>query len=181
MTNPYLGEIRMFTFNFAPKGWAFCNGQLMAISQNQALFALLGTYYGGNGQSTFQLPNMQGAVPIHQGQGSGLSLYTVGQAGGSQSVTLLMSQVPPHSHTFNVTTASATSATIGNTVVPAAPALTNASAYAVAQAADPSLVPQTLAPGVMSSVGGSQPHSNLMPYLCINFCIALQGIFPSQN
>ena len=170
----------MISFNFAPKGWAFCNGQLLPINQNQALFSLVGTYYGGDGRTDFGLPNLQSSVPVHQGTGQGLENYIVGQTGGSETVTLTQSTVPSHSHFFNVTTATATSAAIESNLVPATPTATNASAYAVSQS-PPGLVAETLAPGTCTLAGGSQPHLNLMPSLVINFCIALQGIFPSRN
>ena len=180
MGTPFLGEIKMVSFNFPPKGWAFCNGQTLSIQQNTALFSLLGTYYGGNGVTTFELPNLQSSVPVHQGQGPGLEDYIIGQTGGSETVTLIQSTVPSHSHFFNVTTATATSAAIGTNLVPAKPTATNASAYAVSQS-PPGLVAETLASGACTFAGGSQPHLNLMPSLVINFCIALQGIFPSRN
>jgi microcystin-dependent protein len=180
MSNQFLGEIKMISFNFPPKGWAFCNGQALSIQQNQALFSLLGTFYGGNGTTTFSLPNLQSSVPVHQGQGAGLQPYNIGQPGGSESVTLIQSTVPSHSHTFNVTSATATSAAIGTGLVPAKPTAANASAYAVSQS-PPGLTAQTLASGACAVAGGSQPHLNLMPSLVINFCIALQGIFPSRS
>lgn len=180
MSDPFLGEIKMVSFNFPPKGWAFCDGQLLPINQNQALFSLLGTTYGGNGTTNFSLPNLQASVPVHQGQGPGLEDYIIGQPGGSETVTLIQSTVPSHSHTFNVTTATATSAAIGAGLVPAKPTATNASAYAVSQS-PPGLMAQTLASGACAVAGGSQPHLNLMPSLVINFCIALQGIFPSRS
>lgn len=181
MTTQFLGEIRMFSFNFAPKGWAFCNGQTVAISANTALFSLIGTFYGGNGTTNFNLPNLQSTLALHQGIGAGLSPYTIGQSGGVENVTLTASEIPPHAHTFNATTASATSGTIGSTLVPATPTATGATAYAVSQASDPGLVAQTFAAGAVATAGGSQPHSNVMPLLCLTFCIALVGIFPSRN
>ena len=130
MSNPYVGEIRMFGGNFAPVGWAFCNGQLMSISENHVLFTLIGTTYGGDGQQTFALPNLQSRLPIHMGQGAGLSPYVIGQTAGTSTVTLLTSQMPSHSHTVNVSTASASSATVtGN--VPAKPTVSGASLYAI--------------------------------------------------
>lgn len=181
MSSPFLGEIRMFACNFAPKGWALCNGQLLAINTNTALFSLLGTTYGGNGTQNFALPNLQSAFPLHQGQGTGLSAYTIGEIGGTPSVTLTVNQIPTHTHTFNATTTSANAAAIGPSLVPAAPTASGATAYAVSQASDPTLVAQTLAPGAVAIAGGSQPHSNLMPSLCITFCIALVGIYPSRS
>ena len=181
MSSFYLGQISMFGFNFAPKDWAFCNGQTLPINQNQALFSLLGTYYGGNGATTFALPNLQSNLALHQGQGTGLSPYIIGQTGGVEAVTLATNQMPSHSHTFNATTAAATAAAIGTSLLPATPTASDGTAYAVSQAADPALVPQTLAAIAVAPIGGSQPHNNVMPSLCISFCIALVGIFPSRN
>lgn len=166
MAEPFLSEIRIFSFNFAPKGWALCNGQTLPINQNQALFSLLGTTYGGNGQTTFALPNLRGQVPIHVGQG-----HTLGEKAGSTSVTVNIQQLAQHLHFVQVTNAdqSRTSVPTGNFLGPVN------NLYAAAA----NLV--TLQPTAMSSIGGSQPHNNLMPYLVLNFCIALQGIFPSQN
>lgn len=179
MSDPFLGEIRMVGFNFAPIGWAFCNGQLLAISQNTALFSLLGTTYGGNGQTNFALPNLQSSVPIHQGQGPGLSLYSMGQVGGVETVQLTASQMPQHTHFMNVdgAGASATSAT------PAGHVLANTAARGIpgtnnyAAAGDGS----TMLATAISTAGGSLPHTNLQPFLVVNFIIALQGIFPSRN
>ena len=164
-TEPFLSEIDIFSFNFPPKGWALCNGQLLPINQNQALFALLGTTYGGNGQTNFALPNMRGKVPIHEGSG-----HTLGETAGSESVTVNIQQMPQHTHLVNATTTNATQ-----------PVPTNAffasSNNAYAAAANLT----TLLPSSIGNVGGSQPHENRMPFLALNFCIALQGIFPSQN
>lgn len=179
MGTPFLAEIRMASFAFAPKGWALCNGQLLPINQNQALFALLGTQFGGNGQTTFALPNLQSQLPVHQGQGPGLSNYVLGQHGGVASVTLDQTTTPLHSHLFNVTTANASAAAIASNRLPAKPTVANAAFYATPDS--PTLQGQTLATGSCGTAGGSQPHSNLMPTLCISFIIALQGIFPSQN
>jgi len=166
MAEPFLSEIRIFSFDFPPKGWAFCNGQFMPINQNQALFALLGTTYGGNGQTTFALPNLQGAVPIHTGNG-----HTLGEKAGSSAVTLTQQTMPQHLHFLNGTSVDGTTAEpTGNLY---AKALSSAYANPV------NLV--GMSPAAVSSVGGSQPHTNMMPYLVLNFCIALQGIFPSQN
>jgi len=182
MSTPFLGQISMMTFNFPPKGWAFCNGQLLPISQNQALFALLGTFYGGDGRSNFGLPNLQGQVPIHMGQGSGLSSYALGQTGGQAAVTIGATTMPEHSHTFNATTTSATAPAIADDLLPATPTIANGSLYAVSQPSpNPALVAQQLAAASCGPTGGSQPHSNLMPSLTISFVIALQGVFPSQN
>ena len=167
MAEPFLSEIRIMSFNFAPKGWAMCNGQLLPINQNQALFSLLGTTYGGNGQTTFALPNLQGRVPIHMS-----SDYTLGQNGGEQAHTLRMAEVPQHIHMLTASTAD------GAAVVPAGNllAVTNNQLYRNTQS---DLT--TLSPSSVSSAGGSQPHINMQPSLTLNFCIALQGIFPSRD
>ena len=166
----------MFGGNFAPLGWAFCNGQLLSISQNDALFALIGTTYGGDGQNTFALPNLQSQLPIHMGQGSGLSSYVIGQTAGTSAVTLLSSQMPTHSHSLNASTANATSpdVTASNVLARAA-----AGASLYANSGSPAAISQVLAN--LGAAGSNQPHDNLMPTLCINFIIALEGIFPSQN
>lgn len=176
MSDPFVAEIRIFGFNFAPTGWAQCNGQLLPISQNTALFSLLGTQYGGDGKSNFALPNLQGSVPVHGGQGPGLSEYFIGQSGGTDTITLLESEIPAHPHAMMANNQP------GQVNTPA-PALTLArsqggSAYIPANPA-PALVNmsfQTLAP-----TGGSLPHNNLMPYVTLNFCIAMQGIFPPRS
>jgi microcystin-dependent protein len=186
MSNAFLGQITMFAGNYAPRSTAFCNGQLLAISQNQALFALLGTTYGGNGQTTFALPNLQSQLPIHQGQGPGLSSYNLGQTSGTPNVTLDQNTTPTHTHALSATTATATTATIGNTVLPGQPTVATAPstpAFYAFQGSQPlpTLVPHPMAAGACSTAGGSQPHTNLMPSLCITFIIYLQGIFPSRN
>jgi len=165
MGTPYLSEIRIFSFDFAPRGWAFCNGQILPINQNQALFALIGTFYGGNGTTTFQLPNLQGRVAVHMGNG-----FAIGDIGGSAAVTLITDQLPAHTHQTSG---------VSNTANLAAP--TNDTwAASVDQ-------PYGSSPGVamnaasVSSTGGGQPHSNVAPCLTLNYCIALQGIFPSRN
>ena len=166
MSDPFLSEIRMMSFNFPPKGWALCNGQTMAINQNQALFSLLGTTYGGNGQTTFALPNLQGRVPTHMG-GVG---HFLGQAGGEQSHTLSISEMPSHPHTFQGTTNNADNVAVtGNLMA------TSANLYTPAGNLTP------LVPSTVGNAGGSQAHENMQPYLVISFCIALQGIFPSRN
>ena len=165
MATPYLSEIKIFSFNFSPKGWAFCNGQLLPINQNQALFALIGTYYGGDGRVNFALPNLQGNTPIHMGSGQ-----TLGQLGGEQNHTLTMAEIPAHTHTWSATNAAA------NAPNPTANLLGGAPEY---DGSGSNLTP--MYPGVLATVGGSQPHQNMQPYLTLNFCIALQGIFPSQN
>ena len=170
MADPFVAEIRIFPFNFAPRGWAFCNGQLLPISQNTALFSLLGTTYGGDGKSTFALPDLQGRAPMHPGQGPGLSLHNLGETGGSETVTLLQSEIPAHSHGMQGDEDDASFKTPQNMLFGAGNQmyLTSASANA------------TLAPEALSPAGGGQPHNNLMPYLTFNFCIALQGVFPAR-
>jgi microcystin-dependent protein len=179
MSSPYLAQILMFSGNFAPKNYALCNGQTLSIQQNQALFSLLGTTYGGNGVQTFQLPNLQSSLPLGFGQGPGLSFYNLGQTGGNASVTLTQSTIPTHSHTFNATTTIASAPAIGSTLLPAQPTVTSASAYAAGSS--PALVLDAMATNACGVAGGSQPHNNLMPSLCITFAIALAGVFPSRN
>lgn len=185
MINAFIGQISMFAGNFAPRGWAFCNGQLMSIAQNQALFSLLGTTYGGDGKTTFALPDLRSRLPIHQGQGQGLSNYVMGQAGGAQVVTIDVTTMPLHTHVLNATQTVANSATIGNTVLPGQPTIAIPpqvpAFYAAQQQGLPVLVPHPLAAQVCGPAGGSQSHTNLMPSLCITFIIALQGIYPSRN
>jgi microcystin-dependent protein len=164
MSEPFLSEIKIVSFNFPPKGWALCNGQLLPINQNQALFALLGTTYGGNGQTNFALPNLRGRVPIHFG-----AAHSLGEAAGSTSVTVNIQQLPTHTHFVMA------SQSTGDTPSPTILANTPTNIY------EPPANLTTLNPANVSSVGGSQPHNNMMPYLTLNFVIALQGIFPSQN
>ena len=173
--DPFVAEIRIFPFNFAPKGWALCNGQLIPISQNTALFSLLGTTYGGNGQTNFALPDMQGNVPMHPGQGPGLSLHDLGETGGSETVTLLQSEIGAHSHTMKA------SSTDGLSPTPVAN-------VAAAPGADRDLfwykdgaVNAQMNGNASGIAGGSQPHNNLMPYLTLNYCIALQGVYPPRT
>ena len=171
MADQFLGEIRMAGFNFVPTGWAACNGQLLPISQNTALFALLGTYYGGDGKSTFALPNLQGSVPMHQGQGQGLTNRFIGQEGGSEFITLLNSEIPLHTH--------GVSAVLGNGAQgsPAGASwsvVRNGTAYAANGGA-------IMAPDALALAGGSLPHNNLQPYLVVNFIIAMQGVFPPRQ
>lgn len=168
MAEPFLAEIRLMSFQFPPKGWALCNGQLLPINQNQALFALLGTTYGGDGQVNFALPNLQGRVPIHRGSG-----HTLGEVAGEQAHTLSLGEMPSHTHSVNGTSAPAA------TSVPGTGVTLSTSVGAAAYQAPESLVPMSDAS--LSPVGGSQPHVNMQPYLTVSFCIALQGIFPSQN
>ncbi|MEA2937014.1 MAG: hypothetical protein QOC56_518 [Alphaproteobacteria bacterium] len=184
MTNAFLGQISMFGGDYAPRGTALCNGQTLSIAQNTALFSLLGTTYGGNGQTTFGLPNLQSRLPVHQGQGPGLSSYSLGQVGGVPAVTIDLNTMPTHVHLFSASTSAAntTSATIANTLVPGTPSVANAELYAnPPQQGQPPLIPHVLASGACGTVGGSQAHTNLMPSLCITFIIYLQGLFPSRN
>ncbi len=172
MADPFVAEIRIFPFNFAPQGWAHCNGQLLPISQNTALFSLLGTTYGGDGKSTFALPNLLGNAPLHPGQGSGLSQYDLGQTGGTETITLLQSEMPIHSHSMN-----------GATFDPAlAKAISPDASWALSQGGGIYQDTQNtqLAPQALSVAGGSVPHTNMQPYLTVSFCIALQGIFPQR-
>ena len=172
MSTPFLAEIKIISWNFPPKGWAFCNGQFLPINQNQALFSLLGTMYGGNGQTTFALPDFRGRAPIHVGAG-----FIQGQAGGQEFHTITTSEMPAHTHFLQASTQQANQATLvtppGNT--PNILAAVTGAQYANAASLTP-LVPDTI-----SNVGGSQPHENRMPFLVLNFIIALQGIFPSRN
>jgi microcystin-dependent protein len=182
MSEPFIGQITMFGGNFAPRGYALCNGQLLSINQNQALFSLIGTFYGGNGVQNFALPNLQSRLSVHNGSGQGLSPYALGQSGGEPSVTLNRSQMPSHMHSLVATTGPANSGMVGSGVVPATSGGSHTPAHfyaAVPQGGQP-LVPHTMNPAVCGNAGGSQPHSNLMPSLCITFVIALQGIFPSR-
>jgi microcystin-dependent protein len=173
MSNPFLAEIRIFPFNFAPKGWAFCNGQLMPISQNTALFSLLGTNYGGDGKSNFALPNIQGSAPMHPGQGPGLSLHDLGETGGSDTVTLLQSEMPAHSHGVTASNQQGTDQSPINEMFAGG-------VGGIALYAAPGSITQ-LASNALTPAGGNQPHNNLMPYLTLNFCIALQGVFPARS
>lgn len=166
MAEPFIGEIRAMSFNFPPKGWAFCNGQELPINQNQALFSLLGTTFGGDGQTTFALPDLRGRVPIHAGSG-----HVPGERAGEQSHTLSNAEMPAHTHVATATSATA------DTPVPTGNLLATASGEIYADPA--SLTP--LNPGTIGNAGGSQPHQNMQPFLTITFCIALLGIFPSRN
>jgi len=165
MAEPFLSEIRIMSFNFPPKGWALCNGQFLPINQNQALFSLLGTVYGGNGQTTFALPNLRGRTPIHEGSG-----HTLGEAAGSTSVTLNAQSSPQHFHFLQATNTNGAVANPTGTVLGAVNNMYTGPASLT-----------TLLPASVSNIGGSQPHNNMQPYLVLNFCIALQGIFPSQT
>lgn len=181
MTSPFVAEIRVFGFNFAPTGWAQCNGQLLPISQNTALFSLLGTYYGGDGKSTFALPDLQGSAATHQGQGAGLQDWFLGQMEGSEYVTLLQSEIPLHTHTLSATTANANSAAAANAQLAKA-IKGNLQASNTARMYSNIATPATqMSPYGLAIAGGSLPHNNMMPYLTLNFCIALQGVFPARN
>jgi microcystin-dependent protein len=177
MSDPFVGEIRMFGGNFAPLGWAFCNGQLLAIAQNQALFSLIGTYYGGDGVSNFQLPNLQSSLPVGQGNGNGLTPRSIGETGGEANVTLTAANLPAHAHTLSASSAAASTGAIANNL-PAAPA--NANFYTT-NSGSPAPTFGALQQQSMGLAGSGQPHSNLMPSLCVTFIIALQGIFPSRD
>ncbi|QEC57929.1 phage tail protein [Flavisolibacter ginsenosidimutans] len=173
--DPFVAEIRIFPFNFPPTGWATCDGQLLPLSQNTALFSLLGTTYGGDGKSNFALPDLQGRSPVQPGQGPGLSLYDLGQSAGEETVTLLQTEIPMHSHTVNAklagTAADPNGLLWGNPGGRPAPNF-----FATAQG-----TAQNMNPSAVSVSGGSQPHNSLMPYLTLNFCIALQGVFPPRS
>ena len=172
MADPFVAEIRIFPFNFAPQGLAFCDGKLLPLSQNTALFSLLGTTYGGNGKSNFALPNLQGNAPMHPGQGPGLSLHDLGEIGGSETVTLLESEIPAHSHSIQASQADASSQSpVGEQL---------AAGIGIAQYAAPGTLTQ-LSPSALAPAGGDQPHNNMMPYLTLSFCIALQGVFPPRT
>lgn len=168
MAEPFISEVRIMSFNFAPKGWALCNGQLLPINQNQALFSLLGTTYGGDGRVNFALPDLRGRTPIHFGNG-----HSLGERAGEQAHTLTMAEMPQHSHVVRATSATQNSIAPGNTTYFADTAPSELYISPTAQVA--------MNPQMLSSVGGSQSHLNMQPFLTLNFCIALQGIFPSQN
>ena len=170
MGQPYVGEIRIFAGNFAPAGWMFCEGQLIPISENETLFNLIGTTYGGDGQSTFSLPDLRGRIPLHQGNG-----FVLAETGGVEEVTLTASQIPVHSHALLASTNPASTAAPGGAVLPAATQLATITPYGTDAPA------AALHPLAVSQVGGSQPHTNFQPYLCVDFIISLFGIFPSQN
>jgi microcystin-dependent protein len=171
MADPFVAEIRAFGFNFAPTGWAQCDGQLLPISQNTALFSLLGTFYGGDGKSTFALPDLQGSAPMNQGQSGGTSDRTLGEASGAQTVTLLQSEMPVHSHALNAVESTATVRQPPNQSFAVGEAI---SFYRAAQ-------PNTaMNPSMLATGGGSAPHNNMQPYLVLNFCIAMQGVFPAR-
>lgn len=176
MSTPFVGEIRMFGFPRVPSGWLPCNGQLLPISQNEVLFSLIGTTYGGDGQTTFAVPDLRGRVPLHAGRGPGLSLRTLGETGGAERVTLTTAQISTHAHGFNATTTAASATTPDSSL--ALGALSDDSLYAT-DISD--ATPIALAPNSISASGGSAPHENLMPTLTVQLCIAAQGLYPSRN
>jgi microcystin-dependent protein len=171
VSDPFVAEIRIFAGNFAPRGWAFCNGQVLPIAQNTALFSLLGTTYGGNGQTNFALPDLQGRFPMMPGQGPGLSLRDLGEQGGSETVTLLPSEIPSHNHTLRATTA-------GTTGTPSGAVIAAATGGPLVYGAPGDPVP--MADSTLGPAGSGQPHPNRQPYLALNFIIALQGIYPPR-
>lgn len=175
MADPFVGEIRVFPFNFAPLGWAMCNGQLLPISQNTALFSLLGTQYGGNGTSNFALPNLQGSVPLGWGQGPGLTDRFIGEVGGNASVSLLVSEIPTHSHSIQC------AATAGNSSNPTGAVFGSASRGKPPAYAPSAGTPVILSAAAVATAGNGLPHDNMPPYLALNFCIALQGVFPARS
>jgi microcystin-dependent protein len=185
MATPYLGEVKLFAGNFSPRGYAFCNGQLLAISQNDALYALIGTTYGGDGVNTFGLPNLQGRIPLHQGTGSGLSNRVLGEMAGTETVTVLSTQMPVHYHQPVANNVDPTNDAPAANTMPCRPkqAVGGNSAQLYT---DPSKTPtagdlKPMLAGIIGNAGGNQPHDNMMPFLCISFVIALEGVFPSQN
>jgi microcystin-dependent protein len=175
MADPFVAEIRIFPFNFAPRGWAWCDGQLMPLSQNTALFSLLGTTYGGNGKSNFALPDLQGRAPMHPGQGPGLSLHDLGETGGSETVTLLESEIPAHSHQLRATLDD------GDLGAPAPTRILGKSGGGTIYTSSTTGGVVPMAPEGLTPAGGDQPHNNLQPYLTFYFCIALQGVFPPRG
>jgi microcystin-dependent protein len=168
MASPFLGTIQPFGFNFAPRGWAMCNGQILSIAQNTALFSLLGTTYGGNGQTTFALPDLRSRVPVHHGQGPGLSSYSLGQQAGQESVTLTVNDMPLHQHGVAATGTFATKNPGGQVPAPGG-----------AYGSPPDAT--SMNAGMIQPTGGNQPHANIQPYLALNFCICIEGLFPSRN
>ena len=175
MADQFVGEVRVFPFNFPPVGWAFCNGQILPIFQYTALFSLLGTYYGGDGKSNFALPDMQGNLAVSSGQAPGLNLYDLGETGGSPNVQLLVAQIPTHSHNLQaIEIPDANNTSPANAALGFKPGVTNI--YSTSTSPLVQMDSNAIAP-----VGGSQPHNNMMPYLTLNFCIALQGVFPPRT
>ena len=173
MSEPFIGEIRIFAFNFAPNGWAFCDGQLLPINQYQALFSLLGTFYGGDGRTNFALPNLQSRVPLQMGQGAGLSNYVLGQSGGLEQVTLSVAELPSHNHPLLCETSGGNTQTPQNSFL-AVDASGLTALYSTSENA-------TMSPLAIGNNGQNQPHPNVQPYLALNFCIALIGIFPTRS
>ena len=176
MSQPFVGEIRMFGFGRVPNGWMACNGALQSIAEYEVLFTLIGTTYGGDGQTTFAVPDLRGRLPIHQGQGPGLSSYVIGQMSGTENVTLITAQMPAHTHTVVATTAAATTGTPGPTVIPGA--VSGQTQYVTDLTG---ATPFSTSAATCGLAGGSQPHENCMPTLTVQFCIAWAGIFPSQG
>ena len=176
MSQPFVGEIRMFGFGRTPNGWQACDGSLLSIAEYEVLFTLIGTTYGGDGQSTFAVPDLRGRLPIHQGQGPGLSSYVIGQVSGTETVTLIQTQMPAHTHTAVATTSAATAATPGNTLLPGTVSGDTFYATDLTGATSIGMAAQTL-----GQAGGSQPHDNTMPTLTVQYCIAWAGIYPSQS
>lgn len=176
MSEPFIGEIRTVGFNFAPRGWALCNGQLLGIAQNTALFSLLGTMYGGDGVTNFALPDLRGRVAIHQGDGPMTSPYTIGQVGGTETVTLISTQMPAHTHNLLAFNGAPSTNNPTSTVISSAQTDEGVGVNSFAASANTAMSPASIGPS-----GGSQPHNNIQPYLCVNFIIALQGIYPSRN
>lgn len=172
MSEPFVGEIRMFAGNFAPRGWAFCDGQLLAVSQNDALFSLFGTIYGGDGRTTFGLPDMRGRLPLHAGAGPGLSPRRLGARGGAEKVTLTVNQMPSHTHPLQASTELAQDHDPGGRVLAAGSGINHYT---------PSSPTSAMASNMVTHTGGSRSHTNLMPFLCVNFIVALFGIYPSRH
>jgi microcystin-dependent protein len=177
MSEPFIGEVRIFAGNFAPRSWAFCQGQLLSIAQNTALFSILGTTYGGNGQTTFALPDLRGRYPMQPGQGPGLSPRTLGEQGGSETVTLISTQMPAHTHTLSANGAA------GDSISPQGGfnAGLTLSGTGQPESLYASSADTTMNPAAIGAAGGSQPHNNMSPFLCLNFIIALEGIYPSRE
>ena len=174
MSEPFIGEIRVVGFNYAPRGWALCNGQLLSIASNSALFSLLGTYYGGDGRTTFGLPNLQGRVPMHFGSGPGLSPRSIGEAGGREAVSLTEAQLAPHTHKARASSLKGNTNSPGGRVWSKDAGVQSATYTSNAADAD-------MAAGAIAPAGGGQPHNNMPPYLAVNFIIALQGIYPARD
>lgn len=172
MSNPFIGEVRLFAGNFAPAGWAFCDGSLVPISEYEALFTLIGTTYGGDGQNTFALPDLRGRVPVHQGAGPGLSNRTIGETGGTETVALTAAQMPAHSHALRGSSAAATGSSPAGAVLAATGAVNSYSSNAAPT--------QAMAAGALAAQGGGQPHDNMAPFLTVSYIIALFGIYPQQ-